>query len=234
MTRHRIIWILLVIVIFIFMLLCYIMAGRFISFLNSLTSDKQLMEDIYTEWFQIPSNGEGELHFTLRLSNTQKFKNENEFWFGNMSDSCTRREDVYDVYDYHPNDSMFILKLINTLDIDTTLQMHELKFYLYSPNPTVYSQHCNWEVKYHKLQFDTLFSAETKEIIPHIVNINKQLFFVRFPEFSNDYRHNRSEFYEFVYDEQRKQFQPVKDHKSFYYRQRKDGKISSHTVTFFY
>ncbi len=230
MTIFRKVLISLIVLICIFILLCCIAVGRFIFFLSSGVSDEQLMENTYKEWFQIPSNGEGELHFTLRLSNIHKFKNDNESGFGNVNDSCICKEDVYDVYNYHSSDSMFMLRLINTLNIDTTLQMHELEFYLHTPNPSVYSQHANWKVKYNKLQFDTLFSSETKEAIPHMEN--KQLIFIRFPEFDSDYRHNRSEFYEFVYDEQEKQFRSVKKHKTFYFRQ-KNGEYYPYTITFF-
>lgn len=212
-------------------LCCFAVWHIFVYFDSLLMEDEKVMKEKYSEWFQIPSNGNGELFCKLEISNFQNFKNLNESAFGNISDSCLCKEDTYYVYNYNPKDSMFMFRIIDSINIDTSLQKHVLKFYLHTEPRSLYSKYCYWRLEYYKKEYDTLYHVETGEMMLNA--INKQLTYIRFPEFNDEYRHNRSEHHEFVYDEKKKHFCPVKRHESFYYHKKKE-KRTSDTIDFFY
>jgi hypothetical protein len=210
-------------------LICVAIGGLVYLWSTILESEKERIENQYKEWFRIPSNGEGELTLFLKKSLPRTFKTSNESAFGNLTDSYQGREDVYLVFNYHPEDSMFMFRYIDSLAIDTAIHWHELEFYLYS-NHLPYNKCRYWKLEYCKLQFDTLYTIDTKEAIPHM--LNKHLRFIRFPEFDNEYRHNRREHYEFVYDEKKKHFRPVKEQKKYYFK-KKDGTFYEYPVIFY-
>jgi len=122
-----------------------------------------------------------------------------------------------------------MFRYIDSLAIDTTMHRHSFEFYLYSED-LPYGKCRYWKLEYCKLQFDTLYTIDTKEAIPHM--LHKQLIFIRFPEFDDEYRHNRSEYYEFVYDEKKKHFRPVKEQKKYYFK-KKDGAFYKYPVIFY-